>query len=66
MSDFIEGTYLNEQVDAIKEISDCITNIKRCGPNGHGIFHFDEELGEWNISLQLAIANAITFTIIII
>ncbi len=45
MSDFIEGNYLQEQVEAIKEISGHITNIKRCGP-GHGIFHFDKELGE--------------------
>ncbi len=45
MSDFIEQNYLHEQVDAIKEISGHITNIKRCGP-GHGIFHFDKELGE--------------------
>ena len=45
MADFIEGEYLQEQVDAIKEISGYITQIKRCGP-GHGLFHFDKELGE--------------------
>ena len=45
MSDFLEGNYLQEQVDAIKEISDHITNIKRVD-TGHGIYHFDKELGE--------------------
>nr|CAC84555.1 Ferritin type 2 [Suberites domuncula] len=45
MSDFIEGNYLHEQVEAIKEISDHITNIKRVG-TGHGIYHFDKCLGE--------------------
>ena len=42
MADFIEGNYLHEQVEAIKEISDHITNLKRVGP-GHGEYHFDKE-----------------------
>jgi hypothetical protein len=29
MTDFIEGEYLEEQVNAIKEISDHITQLKR-------------------------------------
>merc|ERR1712130_38612 len=31
MTDFLEGTFLNEQVDAIKELADMITNLKRVG-----------------------------------
>ncbi|XP_045164553.1 soma ferritin [Mercenaria mercenaria] len=43
MCDFLESEYLEEQVDAIKEISDRITNLKRLGP-GHGEWHYDKEL----------------------
>ena len=41
-ADFLEGEFLKEQVDAIKEISDLLTKAKKCGP-GLGEFHFDEE-----------------------
>nr|AFV81451.1 ferritin [Scrobicularia plana] len=43
MMDFLEGEYLKEQVDAIKEISDHITNLTRVGP-GIGEWHFDQKL----------------------
>jgi len=43
MCDFIENTYLTEQVEAIKEISGYITNLKRVGA-GLGEFLFDKEL----------------------
>lgn len=43
MTDMIEGEYLKEQVEAIKDISDKITNLKRVGP-GLGEWHFDKEL----------------------
>merc|ERR1711860_109595 len=43
MMDFIESEYLEEQVNAIKELSDRITNLKRVGP-GHGEWHYDKEL----------------------
>nr|AFX93744.1 ferritin 2 [Ruditapes decussatus] len=43
MCDFLESEYLEEQVNAIKEISDRITNIKRVG-SGHGEWHYDKEL----------------------
>lgn len=43
MSDFLEGEYLKEQVDAIKELGDYITQLERCG-SGHGEYHFDKEL----------------------
>jgi len=40
--DWIEANYLTEQVEAIKEISDYITNLKRVGP-GMGEYLFDKE-----------------------
>jgi ferritin heavy chain len=43
MTDFIEGHYLTEQTEAIKDLSDKITNLKRVGP-GLGEFMFDKEL----------------------
>ncbi|XP_023933434.1 soma ferritin [Lingula anatina] len=42
MTDFIEGHYLTEQVESIKQISDHITNLKRCG-KGLGEYMFDKE-----------------------
>ena len=42
MTDFIEGTFLVEQVEAIKDISDKITNLKRCG-EGLGVYLFDKQ-----------------------
>ncbi|KAK6170801.1 hypothetical protein SNE40_019106 [Patella caerulea] len=42
MQDFLEGEYLKEQVDAIKEISDYITQLKRVG-SGLGEYIFDRE-----------------------
>lgn len=43
MTDFIDGNFLKEQVDAIKELSDHITALKRVGSTGHGVYHFDKE-----------------------
>lgn len=43
MQDFIEVNYLHEQVEAIKELGDYITNLKRLG-TGHGEWHFDRTL----------------------
>ena len=45
MSDFLEGEYLKEQVDAIKELGGYVTQLERCG-GGHGEYHFDKELGD--------------------
>lgn len=42
MCDFIESTYLTEQVEAIKQLSDYVTNLKRVGP-GLGEYLFDKE-----------------------
>merc|ERR1711862_59554 len=44
MTDFIEGNFLGEQVDAIKELADMITNVKRVGTEGLGIYLFDKNL----------------------
>ena len=46
MSDFIEGNFLHEQVDAIKELSDHITNLTTRLADGHGEWHFDKELSD--------------------
>jgi ferritin heavy chain len=42
MCDFLEGNFLNEQVDGIKEFSDLITKLKRAG-DGLGIHILDKE-----------------------
>merc|ERR1711893_524336 len=42
LCDFLEGNYLNEQVDGIKEIGDMITKIKRAG-DGLGLHIIDKE-----------------------
>ncbi|CAF0848265.1 unnamed protein product [Brachionus calyciflorus] len=43
LTDFIEGEFLEEQVEAIKELSDKITKLKRAGP-GLGEYLFDKDL----------------------
>ena len=43
MTDFIEGEYLKEQVDAEKEIADLITRMKGIG-EGVGLYIIDKEL----------------------
>lgn len=42
MCDFIETHYLTEQVEAIKQLSDWVTNLKRVG-TGLGEYMFDKE-----------------------
>jgi len=43
LTNFLEGNFVTEQVDAIKELADLITRAKRAGP-GLGEFIFDKEL----------------------
>merc|ERR1712014_436357 len=43
MTDFLESEYLNEQVEAIKEVADLITKMKRAG-DGLGLHIIDKEL----------------------
>jgi ferritin heavy chain len=45
LCDFLESEFLNEQVEAIKELADYCTQLKRCGP-GLGEYIFDKELSE--------------------
>lgn len=42
MSDFIESTFLTDQVDCIKKSSDYVTQLKSVGP-GLGEYMFDRE-----------------------
>merc|ERR1711874_927765 len=44
LCDFLEANFLDEQVDAIKEISEWITKLKRAGP-GLGYHMIDKEIG---------------------
>ncbi len=43
MTDFIEGEFLKEQVEAIKEFGDLLTRIRRAG-DGLGLHVIDKEL----------------------
>lgn len=45
LTDFLEEHFLQEQVQAIKELSDYIVQLKRCGP-GLGEYTWDKELEE--------------------
>jgi len=44
LSDYLESEFLNEQVDAIKDLGDKITQLKRAGPAGLGEYLFDQKL----------------------
>ena len=43
MCDFLEGNFLKEQVESIKQIGDFVTALKRVGP-GLGEYQFDANL----------------------
>ena len=43
-ADFIEGEYLEEQVEAISEIEKYISMLNRIGGDGHGIWEFNNKL----------------------
>lgn len=43
MTDYIEGNFLAEQVQAIKQVSEYVAQLRRIG-KGHGIWHFDQML----------------------
>ena len=40
-ADFIESEYLDEQIKAINEISKYVSQLKRIGNSGHGVWDFD-------------------------
>jgi ferritin heavy chain len=41
--DFVEGEFLKEQVHAISEITKYISQLKRIGNDGHGLWNFNEK-----------------------
>ncbi|CAL1374787.1 unnamed protein product [Linum trigynum] len=43
LTDFVEGEFLAEQVEAIKMISEYVAQLRRIG-KGHGVWHFDQTL----------------------
>uniref|UniRef100_A0A0V0HQB2 Ferritin n=1 Tax=Solanum chacoense TaxID=4108 RepID=A0A0V0HQB2_SOLCH len=43
LADFVENKYLQEQVEAIKKISEYVAQLRRVG-KGHGVWHFDQML----------------------
>ncbi|KAL6574568.1 Ferritin-3, chloroplastic [Orobanche minor] len=43
LTDFIESEFLEEQVEAIKKISEYVSQLRRVG-KGHGVWHFDQML----------------------
>ncbi|XP_076235868.1 ferritin 3 heavy chain homologue [Calliopsis andreniformis] len=51
--DFLETEYLQEQVDAIKEIADHVTNLQRVG-EGLGVYVFDRELRDIDFTSKIA------------
>jgi len=42
LTDYLEGEFLSEQVESIKQLADYVTQLKRCGP-GLGEYMFDRE-----------------------
>lgn len=45
LEDFIESNFLEEQVESIKRAADMITELKRAGPEGLGLYLFDRNVG---------------------
>lgn len=43
MTDYIEGHFLTEQVEAIKQVSEYVAQLRRIG-KGHAVWHFDQVL----------------------
>ncbi|KAG6553816.1 hypothetical protein Mapa_004733 [Marchantia paleacea] len=46
LTDYIESEFLSEQIEAIKKVSEYVAQLRRIGMDGHGIYHFDRNLGE--------------------
>ncbi|WP_440994814.1 ferritin family protein, partial [Cysteiniphilum litorale] len=44
LTNFLEGDFLEEQVEAMKELADMITRLNRAGPTGTGEYIFDRDL----------------------
>ncbi|XP_057823143.1 ferritin-3, chloroplastic [Cryptomeria japonica] len=43
MTDYIEGNFLTEQVEAIKQVAEYVSQLRRIG-KGHAVWHFDQVL----------------------
>lgn len=43
LEDFLEGEFLSEQVDDIKRAADYVTELRRCGGEGLGLYLFDRK-----------------------
>jgi ferritin heavy chain len=41
-TDFIEGEFLEEQIDAINKLTKWASQLRRIGNDGHGIWNFDQ------------------------
>lgn len=46
LQDFIESEFLADQVDDIKRAADFVTELRRCGGEGLGLYLFDREFLE--------------------
>jgi ferritin heavy chain len=46
LEDFLEQHFLDEQVESIKQIADLVTQLERAGPEGLGLFLFDQRMPE--------------------
>lgn len=44
LTNYLEEEFLEEQVEAIKDLGDKITKLKRAGPDGLGLYLFDKDL----------------------
>ena len=44
LEDFLEGDFLRDQVEDIKTAADLITQLKRAGDEGLGLYLFDQQL----------------------
>lgn len=44
LSDFLEEHFLGEQVEAMKELADMLTQVGRCGNDGLGLYLFDQQM----------------------
>lgn len=44
LCDYIEGTFLAEQVDSLKQVNDLVVNLRRVCDSGLGVYLFDKQL----------------------
>ena len=51
------GEYLKEQVEAIKELGDLVTKMKRVG-DGYGLYQLDKDMAEWRTYCRIVNAVA--------